>query len=105
MNIRDATVEDVPMMARVPGDWCNDTPWMPALHSRAEDGGGMGFLAPEVRALLADVKAVGPVRLWTFQANTLARAVYLREGFREVRRTDGRGSDEKLPDVLMEWRG
>lgn len=48
------------MMAQVLGDWCRDTPWMPKLHSRAEDLGfvtgllqthvvrvveGLGFLA------------------------------------------------------------
>ena len=35
--LRDATADDVPMMAGVIGDWCRETPWMPKLHSRAED--------------------------------------------------------------------
>ena len=58
--LRDARAEDAPMMAQVLGDWCRDTPWMPKLHSRAEDLGfvtgllqthvvrvveGLGFLA------------------------------------------------------------
>ena len=135
--LRDATADDVPMMARVIGDWCRDTPWMPKLHTRQQDAGfvaglvqthvvrvagGLGFLArqgsevdalylaPEGRgqgwgrALLDEVKGLGLVQLWTFQANTRARAFYLREGFREVRFTDGAENDEKLPDVWMEWR-
>ena len=126
------------MMAQVLGDWCRDTPWMPKLHSRAEDMwfinalmqthvvrvvAGLGFLARQGsvvdalyltpagrglgygRALLDEVKVTGLVQLWTFQANQGARAFYLREGFREVRFTDGSGNDEKLPDVWMEWRG
>ena len=136
--LRDARVDDAPMMAQVLGDWCRDTPWMPKLHSRAEDLGfvtgllrthvvrvveGLGFLARQGsvvdalylapagrglgygRALLDEVKVTGLVQLWTFQANQGARAFYLREGFREVRFTDGSGNDEKLPDVWMEWRG
>ena len=58
--LRDARLDDAPMMAQVRGDWCRDTPWMPKLHSRAEDLGfvtgllqthvvrvvaGLGFLA------------------------------------------------------------
>ncbi len=126
------------MMARVLGDWCRECPWMPKLHSRAEDLGfvsvllqthtvrvveGFGFLArhgsvvdalylaPEGRGrgfgrgLLAEVKVLGLVQLWTFQANTRARAFYLREGFSELRFTDGSENDEKLPDVWIEWRG
>lgn len=62
MRLRDATAADVPGIARVLGDWCRDTPWMPKLHSRDEDlwfvgelmkthvvrvgfAGGLGFLA------------------------------------------------------------
>ena len=54
------------------------------------------------RALLDEVKVLGLVQLWTFQANVRARAFYLREGFRELRFTDGAGNDEKLPDVWMD---
>ncbi|ABD55619.1 GNAT family N-acetyltransferase [Jannaschia sp. CCS1] len=42
------------------------------------------------------------LRLWTFQANTRARAFYQREGFREERRTDG-DNEEGLPDILLRW--
>lgn len=41
--------------------------------------------------------------LWTFQANTGARAFYAREGFVEVEETDGAGNDEKQPDVRLRW--
>ncbi|MGL4239009.1 GNAT family N-acetyltransferase [Tabrizicola sp.] len=68
------------------------------------------YLAPEARglgvgkALLDEVKAVEPtVELWAFQANRGAVAFYLREGFREVERTDGR-NDEGLPDLRLIWR-
>lgn len=40
--------------------------------------------------------------LWTFQANEGARRFYAREGFIEVRRTDG-DNEEGLPDVLLRW--
>lgn len=43
------------------------------------------------------------LRLWTFQANDGARRFYAREGFREVRRTEG-DNEEKLPDILLEWK-
>lgn len=42
--------------------------------------------------------------LWTFQANTRARAFYRREGFDEVTFTDGSENEEGLPDVEMVWR-
>ena len=48
----------------------------------------------------ADRKALN---LWTFQANGGAIRFYLREGFREVERTDGAANEEALPDVRMRW--
>lgn len=55
-------------------------------------------------ALLARAKAEAPsgLTLWTFQANAGARAFYAREGFGELRRTDG-DNDEGLPDVQLGW--
>ena len=138
MILRDAGVGDVAQIARVLGDWCQDTAWLPKLHTQAQDlwfagevlkthvvrigfAEGLGFLArkgqqidalylaPEARgrglgrALLDEAKAAGHLGLWTFQANLDARRFYLREGFREVRFTDGAENDEKLPDVWMEW--
>ena len=42
--------------------------------------------------------------LWTFVANTQAQRFYLREGFAEVRRSDG-DNEEGLPDILYQWPG
>lgn len=57
------------------------------------------------KALVDEVKATEPLAsLWTFQANTGAIAFYRREGFIEAERTDGRGNDERLPDIRMTWR-
>lgn len=55
-------------------------------------------------ALLDRAKTESPrLRLWTFQVNTGAQRFYLREGFAEIRRTDGDGNDEGLPDILYLW--
>lgn len=55
-------------------------------------------------ALLAQaMTAHSPLRLWTFQKNTAALAFYRARGFREVERTDGRGNEEREPDILLEW--
>jgi len=78
----------------------------------ARDGGDIHalYLGPKARnrgwgrALLQDAKSqVRDLTLWTFQANTRARAFYAREGFVEVELTDGSGNDEKLPDVRMRY--
>lgn len=68
------------------------------------------YLAPEARglgigkALLDQVKTEQPlIELWTFQANVRAIAFYLREGFHEAERTDGRRNDEGLPDLRLVW--
>ena len=41
--------------------------------------------------------------LWTFAANVEALTFYARQGFTEVRRTDG-DNEECLPDVELEWQ-
>jgi GNAT superfamily N-acetyltransferase len=56
------------------------------------------------KTLLNAAKAQSPVlELWTFQQNHGAQAFYAREGFREIKRTDGAGNEEKLPDVRLAW--
>ena len=56
------------------------------------------------RRLLRAAMAQSPrLWLWTFQANTGAQRFYLREGFAEIRRTDGAGNDEGLPDIQYSW--
>ncbi len=78
----------------------------------AHDGGEIHalYLARPVRgkgvgqALLDTAKSrVNALALWTFQANHGARNFYLRQGFHEVRRSDGTGNDEGLPDIRYEW--
>ncbi len=38
--------------------------------------------------------------LWTFASNTGAQRFYVRHGFVEVDRTDGRDNEERAPDIL-----
>jgi len=40
--------------------------------------------------------------LWTFEANSGAQAFYRREGFQDIRRTQG-DNEEHLPDILFQW--
>jgi hypothetical protein len=40
-----------------------------------------------------------------FQANAGARRFYLRHGFVEAGRTDGRGNEERAPDILYVFGG
>jgi GNAT superfamily N-acetyltransferase len=66
----------------------------PAHHNR-----GVGT------ALLVHMKKRRPdgFDLWCFQANTSARRFYDRHGLRAVEFTDGRGNEEKLPDIRYVW--
>lgn len=41
--------------------------------------------------------------LWTFAVNGPARRFYERHGFVEIDRTDGRGNEERAPDVRYHW--
>lgn len=66
-------------------------------HARQGEGIGQALLA-------ASLKRRRRVRLWTFQRNTRSRAFYARQGFLEVRLTDGSHNEEREPDVLLEWR-
>lgn len=43
-----------------------------------------------------------PIRLYTFQRNTRARAFYERHGYRAVACSDGQTNEERCPDVLYE---
>ncbi len=56
------------------------------------------------KLLLDEAKsASAQLGLWTFQANEGAQRFYLREGFTEVKRTDGSDNDENLPDIYYVW--
>jgi GNAT superfamily N-acetyltransferase len=72
---------------------------IPAFYLAAETRGrGIG------KALLNKAKSQTPtLELWAFQANEGARRFYAREGFREVKLTDGATNEEKLPDVRCVW--
>jgi putative acetyltransferase len=68
------------------------------------------YLAPPARGqgvgrgLLDRAKAASnALELWTFVANSGAQRFYAREGFAEVRRTDGE-NEEGLPDILYRWQ-
>ena len=41
--------------------------------------------------------------LWTHQANLSAIAFWQAMGFTDTARTDGRDSEEKLPDIRFDW--
>jgi GNAT superfamily N-acetyltransferase len=56
-------------------------------------------------ALLQLAKAASPrLSLWTFQRNEPARRFYEKHGFVAVKQTDGRGNEEREPDVLYQWQ-
>ncbi|WP_125778162.1 GNAT family N-acetyltransferase [Antribacter gilvus] len=52
---------------------------------------------------LAKAEHPGGLSLWTFQANWPARRFYERHGFVPVEHTDGRGNEEREPDVRYAW--
>ena len=55
------------------------------------------------RMLLDRAKAEWPIlKLWTFQANSRARAFYEAAGFEAIDETDG-DNEEQEPDVLYRW--
>jgi putative acetyltransferase len=73
--------------------WVDQLYVEPALHRR-----GLGA------RLLAQAKAAHPrLQLWVFQRNLPAIAFYEAQGFRLVRRTDGRDNEEREPDALYAW--
>ncbi len=55
--------------------------------------------------LLSEVKksAGGGFHLWLFEANDGAIRFYERHGAKLVRKTDGSGNEERLPDRLMSF--
>ncbi|WP_323763262.1 GNAT family N-acetyltransferase [Marinovum sp.] len=93
--VRVAEGED----GRILGFIARDGEEIDALYVAApERGHGVGV------ALLEDAKAaVKRLELWTFQLNTGAQKFYEREGFTELKRTDGATNQEKLPDVRYGW--
>ena len=76
-------------------DWLNHL-YVSPEHWRLGVGGQL---------LRAAQKASKHLQLWTFQQNTTARRFYAAHGFEECELTDGRGNEEKVPDVRMAWLG
>lgn len=120
-------IDDTPWMPRIHtpqqdqqfGRWLIDATDVTVAR---RDGDVVGFLArrdDEVHALYLQPGTRGngvggqlldrakaqrqQLDLWSFQANTGAGRFYARHGFVEQRRTDGRGNDEKLPDLRLTW--
>lgn len=76
-----------------------DEDWIDQLYVDPDPtGAGVG-------SLIAVAKRERPegLRLWTFVSNEGAQRFYLRHGFREVERTDGRRNEEGAPDIRYEW--
>jgi chorismate mutase/GNAT superfamily N-acetyltransferase len=74
--------------------------WLHSLYvAPGRTGQGIGS------ALLDLAKTLRPrgLGLWVFVANERARRFYERHGFVEVRRTDGRHNEERVPDIEMAW--
>lgn len=74
--------------------WVNHLYVDPSMQRR-----GLGHALLEVPKQSNDA-----LQLWVFEINSPAISFYEREGFREVKRTDGSRNEAKKPDVLMEWR-
>jgi len=56
--------------------------------------------------LLAEAMARAPegLKLWVFEPNVGAIRLYERHDFRTMKKTDGSGNEERVPDRLMAWR-
>ena len=140
--LRPARPTDAGRVGAILSAFVDETPWLPRLHTRAQDlhfagtmidrgwitvaqdaTGVAGFVARDggdIHALYVDADARGggygsallrrmmaeteALSLWTFQANTPARAFYDRHGFSEIERTDGAENDEGLPDIRFDWQ-
>jgi GNAT superfamily N-acetyltransferase len=85
----------------------NDGPFGDALWIRnlyvADDRVGQGHGAQLLAfALAPERRKHRAVRLWTFQANAMARRFYEHRGFVAMHFTDGHENMERCPDVLYE---
>lgn len=89
----------VAVMATSRDDDCSWINQMAVKPEHVGRGVGSQLLAHALEALAP------PIRLYTFQANTGARRFYERHGFVATEVTDGRGNEERCPDVLYEHRG
>lgn len=96
--IRTRQVRVAQIAGQPTGFLARNGPYIAALYvSAAARGRGVGS------ALLAQAKLEKYRALWTFQANTPARAFYARHGLTVKRRTDGMANAERLPDPFLHW--
>ena len=80
-------------VALLPG-WIDHLYVEPALHGRGI-GSALVRLAQDQQAEL---------RLYTFQSNLRAQALYERHGFAVEERTDGTRNAENMPDMTYWWK-
>ena len=80
-------------LALLPG-WIDHLYVDPDFHGRGY-GSALVSLAQREQDLL---------RLYTFQKNVRARALYERHGFQVEELTDGTRNEEQMPDVTYVWR-
>ena len=84
----------VALLALAPG-------WIEQLYVAPDRlGEGIGGRLAE----LAKTRQPEGLELWTFQVNDRARRFYERHGFVAEEETDGRGNEERQPDVRYRWR-
>ncbi len=54
MKLRAATEMDINVIAKIMGDWCADTPYIPALHTREQDRKFIAHVVSSQDVLVAD---------------------------------------------------
>lgn len=75
------------------GGWLDQLYLLP---SRTGEGLGTGLLEHALQ------HATYPLRLFTFQQNSIARALYEKHGFIARSFSDGRNNEEGVPDILYQ---
>ncbi|GHB30403.1 histone acetyltransferase [Streptomyces viridiviolaceus] len=68
------------------------------------DPGRRGRGIGDLFVRLAKERSPEGLSLWTFQVNRPAQRFYERHGFVAAEWTDGRGNEEREPDVRFVWR-
>lgn len=76
--------------------WVNHLYIAPGLQRR-----GIGALLLDAAGEWHVERNIQQIHLWTFQRNDRARRFYQKHGFRPVEFTDGRGNEEREPDVHL----
>jgi len=79
--VSEAGPADAPALARIMGDWLRGTPWMPVLHSRAEDLDFLRRMIASHRVLVARDANGGPLGFIAVRQCDIA-GFYVAEGHR-----------------------